>query len=220
MKSPTTFSELKQRAEAIAGLALSDIATQLDCQLETDFNHHKGWVGHLLERILGADAASNMEPDFTQLSIELKTLPLNKQHQPKESTFVCAVPKRMETHWQASCVYRKLAHVLWFPIEADANIPIPQRRLGMPLFWQPNFEEEVQLRQDWQELTEYLMLGQADRLTAKHGQVLQVRPKAAHSRVLNQTIDAQGEVGFIVPRGFYLRTAFTATVLKRGYLHC
>jgi DNA mismatch repair protein MutH len=150
--------------------------------------------------------------------VELKTLPLTLAGQPCESTFVCAIPKIPEAHWQNSLVQRKLATVLWIPILSDQSIPFLQRPIGTSLLWSPSAEQETLLREDWEELTELLMLGKADRLTAQHGRALQVRPKAAHSRILRQDINGDGESVLINPRGFYLRASFTAEIVRENYL--
>jgi DNA mismatch repair protein MutH len=167
----------------------------------------------LLEHALGATAASRPEPDFAQLGIELKTLPLNAQWQPKESTFVCTAKLPGEANWHESNVYQKLKKVLWIPVEADPNLALSQRRIGKPILWQPTAAQEKILQQDWEELMEMLTLGAYQQLTAKIGTYLQLRPKAANSRVLRAMLNTDSEPLLIVPRGFYLRTCFTKQIL-------
>ncbi len=208
---PKTENELLSRADALSGLTLQQLADQLGVTLPINFQHHKGWLGQLLELALGASAGSAAAPDFTMLDIELKTIPINANGKPAESTFVCAVPRKIAVHWHDSLVWCKLKKVLWLPI--DASVEIPKRKIHQAILWQPNQAQEALLQQDWQELTEMLSFGQADQLTAKHGEVLQVRPKAANSRVLKKTIDQHGEDALIVPRGFYLRPSFTAQII-------
>ena len=47
-----------------------------------------------------------------------------------------------------------------------------------------------------------IVLGQVERITARHGEVLQLRPKAANSKALTEAIGAQGEPILTLPRGF------------------
>jgi hypothetical protein len=54
-----------------------------------------------------------------------------------------------------------------------------------------------------------IVLGQVERITARHGEVLQLRPKAANSKALTEAIGAQGEPILTLPRGFYLKKNFT-----------
>ena len=60
---------------------------------------------------------------------------------------------------------------------------------------------------------EYLQFGRVAALTARHGEVLQVRPTAASSRELTEAVSQDGGRFMTNPRGFYLRPAFTANVL-------
>lgn len=104
----------------------------------------------------------------------------------------------------------KLKRVLWVPVEGDRAIPLAERRVGAPLLWSPNEEEDRQLRMDWEELMDLIVLGQVERITARHGEVLQLRPKAANSKALTEAIGARGEPILTLPRGFYLKKNFTA----------
>jgi len=180
--------------------------------------HHKGWVGQLLERSLGATAGSRPEPDFQHIGIELKTLPLNRSGSPKESTFVCAINlSNIESHWEKSLVKHKLSRVLWIPIEADPEISLAARRIGSAILWSPDNDQEPVLRKDWEELMDMISMGELEQITAHQGQYLQVRPKAANTRALTKGIDCKGEEILTLPRGFYLRTSLTNQILNQKY---
>src|SRR5688572_9689354 len=88
---PSTEQVLWQNAQAIAGLSLGYLAQQLGLITPDNLRRDKGWVGQLLEQVLGATAGNEAEADFQHLGIELKTLPLNKEGKPSESTFVNTV---------------------------------------------------------------------------------------------------------------------------------
>lgn len=213
--APQSETELLQRCRAIAGQTLGQLAAQYNIVVPADLRRHKGWVGSLLEKILGADAGSHAQPDFTGLGIELKTLPLAANGLPKESTYVCTVgmTETGELRWQDSWLRRKLAKVLWLPVEADNNIPLAERYIGDGFLWQPDAEQTALLKQDWEELMDTLVLNGQDGLSARQGQVLQIRPKAANSRVLVQAIAEDGSTIQQNPRGFYLRSEFTTQIL-------
>ncbi|MDY6979869.1 MAG: DNA mismatch repair endonuclease MutH [Pseudomonadota bacterium] len=216
---PQTEQILLERTRAIAGLRLADLADALGEPVPADQRRAKGWIGQLLEQALGADATSLPEPDFRQLGVELKSLPLNADGQPRESTYVCTVPMN-DTHqlgWERSWLRLKLQRVLWVPVEADPDVPFAQRRIGTALLWSPTAEEESLLREDWEELMELICLGRWEELSARHGQYLQIRPKAAHSRVLTAAHDSDGNLCQTLPRGFYLRTRFTRRILEHHY---
>ncbi len=213
---PRDEAELLRRAEAIAGLSLGRLAETLGVEVPADLRRRKGWVGALLEAALGADAASLAEPDFRAIGVELKSLPLDAQGRPRESTYVCTVPldRVCSERWEESWLRRKLARVLWLPVEAEPEIPLAERRIGNALLWSPSDEQAALLRRDWEELMEALCLRGPGQLTARMGQMLQVRPKAAHSRVLAPAVDDEGAPTQSNPRGFYLRPAFTRSLLE------
>ncbi len=93
-------------------------------------------------------------------------------------------------------------------MEGERTIPLAARRVGAPLLWSPDEDEERQLRMDWEELMDLIVLGEVERITARHGEVLQLRPKAANSKALTEAIGARGETILTLPRGFYLKKEF------------
>lgn len=213
---PQSEAELMTRANAIAGLSLGDLAAHLSVVLPENLRRAKGLVGQLVELVLGASAGVQAKPDFLEIGVELKTLPLNAKHQPKESTYVCTLPLLPETTtWQQSVVYAKLSRVLWLPVEADSAIPLAKRRLGSPILWSPDAEQEAVLRDDWEEITDYVLHGELDKLDASCGEALHIRPKAMHGKALSWAIDAEGNKVQTLPRGFYLRQRFTGALLAQ-----
>lgn len=216
---PQTLDELLARARAIAGCRLQDLAQQQALRVPSRLLHAKGWIGQLMEQVLGADASSLAEPDFRALGVELKTLPVLANGQPKESTYVCTAPLQSDgqSSWQHSWVRRKLQHVLWVPVEADSAIPPAQRRVGNALLWQPDTRQQAILQQDWEEHMDLILLGRVDEISAHQGTYLQVRPKAADHRTLRASTDIDGNAILTLPRGFYLRSRFTAQILAAHY---
>jgi len=55
--------------------------------------------------------------------------------------------------------------------------------------------------------------GRLAEINAGMGQYLQVRPKAANSKSLCYGFDETGNKVLTLPRGFYLRSTFTASIL-------
>ncbi|WP_371186385.1 DNA mismatch repair endonuclease MutH [Thalassotalea maritima] len=215
MITPATEQQLLTHAQAIAGLTLGQLANKHHVVVPTSLNREKGWIGLLLEKELGAQAGSKPLPDFPELGIELKTLPINRQAKPLETTFVSVAPLTGITGqtWQQSHVRRKLNKVLWVPIISERDIPIADRIVCTPFLWTPNLEEERLLAEDWQELTDMIALGEVEKINATYGQVMQLRPKAANSQAKTQAYDRHGRPFMTLPRGFYLKTQFTQQIL-------
>ena len=216
---PKSETELISRARKLAGLTLNDIAKKFQQKIPSDSRHAKGWIGQLIEISLGATASSLAEPDFQQIGIELKTLPLTQSGNPKESTYVCTVPltNLHEQDWASSWFKRKLQRVLWLPIEADKRIPLAERHIGNAIIWSPGETELMQLQQDWEELMELVCLGKLDQITSHMGRYLQIRPKGANSKSLTTTLDEEGNTIQTLPRGFYLRPEFTQHIIHSNY---
>lgn len=217
--APQSERELLQRAQALAGLTLAEVAQQCQTMIPDNLLREKGWAGQLLELVLGAHSGSKPQPDFVELGIELKTLPISWQGKPLETTFVCVAPLtgQVGLTWHNSGVYQKLKRVLWVPILAEREIAIADRIIGTPFIWSPTAEQASWLQQDWEELMELISLGRVDEINGSFGQYLQLRPKAANSKALTDAIGANGERVQVLPRGFYLKIPFTTALLQHQF---
>lgn len=208
-----------RRARALSGRTLGELARAHGLQAPPDLRRAKGFAGGLLERELGASAGSRGEPDFVALGIELKTLPVDRAGRPRESTFVCtiALSDIGDVEWETSLVKKKLARVLWIPIDGERRILPAERRIGEPLLWSPDADEEAELRFDWEELAGIIGRGDVEQISAHLGKWLQIRPKARDSRARRRGTDEDGAFFATLPRGFYLRARFTARLLQKHY---
>jgi len=217
---PRSAEELVDRASALAGRSLGELAQRFYLRVPTSLTRDKGWIGQLLELALGARAASRPVPDFEHLGIELKTLPVNEDGHPRESTFIGAVPVDTlhELTWETSHVRRKLHRVLWIPVESNPDLPLGGRRIGRPHLWSCDDDPEAEtLREDWEHLAHRIRLGYIDAITARDGKVLQLRPKAADASAARATVGEDGWLVPTLPRGWYLRATFTRRILARHY---
>lgn len=217
---PDSEAKLLAQAQRLAGFTLGELGQMAGLPVPQDLKRDKGWTGILLERWLGASAGSKPEQDFAALGVELKTIPVDNAGRPLETTFVCVAPLTGNSGvvWETSHVRHKLKRVLWIPVEGSREIPLAIRRVGSPLLWSPDEEEERQLRMDWEELMDLIVLGQVESITARHGEVLQLRPKAANSKALTEAVGTEGQRILTLPRGFYLKKNFTRALLARHFL--
>ncbi len=215
---PTTVEELALRAAQLAGKSIGELAQSNGVKLPKNLKTKKGWQGQFLEQCLGADAGNLSKPDFSLIDVELKTLPIDYSGKVKESTYVCVVDinNNLAVQWRESPVYKKLKHVLWIPIAKINGEPLSCSKIATPFFWQMDGSEELLLKSDWENAMELVSLGKIHQLNAKMGQILQVRPKAANSRVLTSSVDESGDPAQTLPRGFYLRPQFTQSLLVKN----
>lgn len=218
--SPVDEAELLARARALAGLTVVEVTERLGVPLPPDPRRAKGFVGQLVERALGGACDNAPAPDFPRLGIELKTLPVDGRGRVRESTFVCTAPiaAAAESEWEGSRVRQKLGRVLWVTVEAEPDVPPGRRRFGASWLWSPADDEEALLRADWEEIMGEIGAGAVETIDARRGVVLQLRPKAADASVRTLAFDADGAPFRAPPRGFYLRSRFTASLVARAGL--
>ncbi len=215
---PRSEDELMLRVRKLAGKTFGQVAADIGETVPTDQRHAKGWLGQLVEACLGATAGSRSVPDFESIGVELKTLPIDATGVPTESTFVCVTPmgEKAGTSWEESPVYRKLKRVLWLPVQA--HIPMLERRIAAGFLWSPDAQEYALLKADWDELMGMVLTGHVDDISGHQGEVLQIRPKAANASAETWGIGVDGGKVRTLPRGFYLRPAFTRAILHKNLM--
>lgn len=215
MRSPTNEAVLLARCQTIEGFSFAQLAHHLGLLIPQNSLQRKGWIGQAVELALGATARNRCAPDFMTLGIELKTLPVNPSGRSAESTFITSIPLLTihQQTWRTSQCFAKLRRVLWVPVEDCPNIAFSHRRIGRAFLWSPSQAQERILENDWSELSFMIGAGQLNELDASMGECLQVRPKAANAKSLCYGFDEVGNKIQTLPRGFYLRARFTATLL-------
>jgi DNA mismatch repair protein MutH len=213
-----TEAELLHEARGFAGRTIEELALAVGCVLPVGPMRDKGFLGRVVERSLGLVQSSLSAADFATLGIELKTLPVARDMQPRESTFVCYVQLAQlpETRWEDSRAAEKLARVLFVPIESEPGIELGQRRIGRPFMWSASAEEDAVLRSDYAELAERVAAGHIERIDARMGRALQLRPKGSKGATRVRISDGDGEPSLVQPRAFYLRASFTAALLQNA----
>lgn len=207
--------ELLDAAQRLAGLSIRELATKLDILPPPNLNRQKGWMGQLIELALNVTAGSKPIPDFPELGIELKTIPIDRSFNPLESTYICTAPL-MFTHdiqWETSHLRNKISEILWLPIIGDKKELFLNKTIGTAILWTPNEIEMEILEKDWNEIMEYIAEGKIATISARFGLALQLRPKAANGQSLTTAIGSKGELIRTRPRGFYLRTSFTKKII-------
>ena len=217
--TPQTTDELLMLCENIAGLNLAELADIANIKMAKNLLTNKGWVGQLIEWHLGATAGSKPEQDFKHLGIELKTIPIDQNGKVLETTFVCSTPLMNTTqlNWENSNICNKLSKVLWVPVQGERNIPLAERVVGSGFLWQADHSQEQLLKNDWNELMEKIALGHIESISAKDGQVVQLRPKAANGKCLTDAFGENGEIIKVRPRGFYLKKTFTQQIINKQF---
>ena len=198
------------------GNSIAELSDKMGVPLPPDSTRGKGFVGALVELCLGATAGSLPEPDFKVLGLELKTMPLDRNLAPVESTFVTHAPLigMHNVRYENSVLYRKLDKVLFVFVEGQRDLPIGQRRILGYTFWTPSAQIRQTLKNDFEELMELVNTGRIEEITAKIGTIIQMRPKSATGKDLTDCIGPNGARMKTRPRGFYLRRSFTRQIVE------
>ncbi|MGN1281205.1 MAG: DNA mismatch repair protein MutH [Succinivibrio sp.] len=216
-KSPKTFEELIANLDSIMGKTIAELAKRAQLPLPISPTHGKGFTGELLEIILGASAQNLPIPDFPELGLELKTIPVNRSLEPLESTFLCHAPLTniRSLTFENSALYSKILRVLFILISAEKNMDFTERKIEGYFFFTPDDNQLKQLRCDFNELYELVKTGCVNQINARLGQIIQMRPKAANGQALTECIGPDGEVIRTRPRGFYMRREFTKKLIEK-----
>ena len=114
--------------------------------------HTKGWPGQIIERELGVETNGARGPDFLELGIELKTVPVDEQLIPRESTAVCQIDPIAIAgdSWDTSYARKKLERVLFVALETRPGQPVAERRVSAVKLWSPSRAEHELLRADFE----------------------------------------------------------------------
>ena len=111
---PIDTEMLLARAKALSGMTLYELAQRSAIPLPAEPKRVKGYIGRLVERALGG-GSSDTRPatDFPELGVELKTLPVDRDGRPRESTFVCHADLKLlaEVEWERSRVCEKASSI-------------------------------------------------------------------------------------------------------------
>lgn len=210
---PKSIEDLMNRANNISGLSIGYLSDSCNISPPKNLKAKKGYIGQVIEIILGASAGNKPIPDFPDLGIELKTIPVDSNMSPIETTYVCTAPIPFrESNFENSVVLKKMSSVLWFPYISAPSIN--DCVLKDPVFWSPTQEQYATLKGDWEILAEMMGLGQFGQISSHIGTALQLRPKAANKKQTISVLDENGDMINIVPKGFYLRKIFTKQIIK------
>ncbi len=218
LSKPLSVQELMLRSNALCGHSVAEVARELNTSIPEDLTRSKGFVGQLLELALGADPQALDRPDFPDLGVELKTIPLSEAGTPVESTFCCSIDMEYadRVSWETSRLRTRLSRVLFIGIDSvKVEAGLGARIIRKVMLWEPNAAEHALLRADWEDLIGFIGAGRGAILNAKKGDVIQVRPKAADSKVRTLSPGSEG-LELSLPLGFYLRAKTTLRLFQRG----
>ncbi len=104
-------------------------------------------------------------------------------------------------------------------INAQRDQDFKDRKVLGYFFYTPSEDDLATLKSDYKELYELVKTGNIDKVNARIGHIIQMRPKGANGKALTQCIGPDGSIIMTRPRGFYIRRSFTTELVRRYLLH-
>ena len=217
--SPKSKNELLKKALGLSGKKITFLHDMFRNKFDIECKCSKGYFGKLVELYLGASASNLPIPDFPNLNIELKTLPLNKKMQVNHHIKVCATsifPNSKNTTWEKSILKLKLSRILWIPFESDKSISFKKRRIGHAFISNLNKYEDL-FKQDYENITNLMLYGKIEKISASTGKYLILKSTSSNKNLLKY-YDIDGKLIFSKLKAFYLKKQFIDNVIHE-YLH-
>lgn len=213
---PKSVAELCARLDNLLGRSVAELSSLAGINTPYNNTSGKGFTGLLLEIFLGANARSLPEPDFIDLGIELKSLPVGFNLSPNEDTYLSMADINPERHipFEHSSLYSKVRDILFVVVLAPRGLKISERRIMGYFFFRPNDEQMKVFKQDYDEFNELILSSRAREITGSLGNYIHMRPKGRKNDATVAIRDENGELTYTYSRGYYLRKSFTKELLN------
>lgn len=213
---PKDKATLIDRLDLIVGRSIGQLATLAQVPIPNSNISGKGFCGQIIELFLGANAHNLSEPDFIDLQIELKTIPVNTDLKPQETTFICSADINPTRYipFENSPLYHKIKHILFVLLLAPKGMDLKERRILGYFFYQPPQAELEKIATDYNEFCELIFSSQARNINGSLGNIIQMRPKAANSNTFTKIRDGQGNTTYASPKGYYFRSSYTTKLIQ------
>ena len=207
--APKTESELISRSDLLTGNKLIEIYKFFGMFFQKKHKSSDGYLGKIMEMYLGASAGNLPIPDFPDLGIELKILPLNRSMLPKKNIKICSTsffPFKKNTLWEKSILRSKLKKILWIPFQSDTSIPFNKRKIYQPFIFKLKKYEKV-IKQDYENIMEFIFLGKVYKYSSSLGKYL-ILGNVSSNKKLTSFFNLDGHLVKSNYIGFYLNKAF------------
>ena len=213
-----TLTPLFEIIKNAKGKTISQIKDQLfindKCKMK------KGASGLIIENLLGIKNNNRDEADIPQIGCEVKILPLqinkNGEVKAKEPTAIqminyCEVAK--ET-WETAKLRSKINLTFWVVYLAKENGKAKKQDDYVIVDYflgHPNNIQNAIFKSDWEEIQEYIIRGDADKLSCSMGTYLEPKTKGTNNKDKTDAPDGKGGTIRARRRAFYYKKNFTNT---------
>lgn len=205
-------------AQGLCGYSVKEVSEALSEPIPKYLKKNKGFIGILLEKILGSNTTNNKScVDFPSLGIELKSIPINELGYPLEDTCICTVPLTQNTGlmWENSYLYQKIKKILWIAVQGSKKILLQDRLFKKAFIWSPSKYETKIVKSDWEILMDKIVLGEFKKISSTDSNVLYIKNKHRNKFSRIKFTDELGNLQLIKPKAFYFKKRFTKILLKK-----
>ena len=206
--------KLKKKCKLIKNKTIKNLLDLNGIKI-TDINiKNKGIFGNLIEKYLNLKKNNKKQLDLNKLNLEIKTIPLNNKNYPKESTFICSIPQKINNIiWEKSWLLKKISNILWIPYQGDKNISFLSKKIYTPFLWKPSKKDKKYLKQDWKNLIKIIYMGGIDELNSSIGLYLHVKSKSSNNKKLINYV-YNNHLLKTTQKGFYFTKKFTKKIIN------
>ncbi|MEN9993741.1 MAG: hypothetical protein RL762_398 [Bacteroidota bacterium] len=166
-----TIDELRNRAESLKDKFISELKPTLDVK-------DKGAIGKIIEEYgFGVKNNSESRPDFHEIGVELKVVPLKQSQKGlsvKERTKVCLINYNqiVESSWETSHAKHKLDHILFVFYHYNKENHLESQIKDYYFFELKNQLEEPIIQTDWHRTKQIVEDGRAHELSESQNKIL------------------------------------------------
>jgi DNA mismatch repair endonuclease MutH len=166
-----TIEELRNRAEFLKGKFISELKPTLDVK-------DKGAIGKIIEEYgFGLKNNSEAQPDFHEVGVELKVVPLKtsgKGLSVKERTKICSINYNLiiDSNWETSNAKHKLDHILFVFYEYNKIVHLNSQIKDFYFFELKTQLAEPIIQLDWKRTKQMVVEGKAHELSESQNKIL------------------------------------------------
>ena len=174
----------------------------------------KGASGLIVENLLGVENNNRDEADLPEIGCEIKILPLqlnrNGDIKAKEPTAIqminyCQVAKEV---WETAKLRTKINITFWVVYLAKENGKVLNQDDYVIVDYFLDHPTATQLevfKKDWEEIQQYIIKGDADKLSCSMGVFIEPKTKGANNQDKTDAPDGKGGLIKVRRRAFYYK---------------
>lgn len=166
-----SLEDLRNRAESLKGKLISELKPTIDVK-------DKGAIGKIIEEYgFGVKNNSESRPDFHEIGVELKVVPLKDSQKGlsvKERTKVCLINYKqiIDSTWDSSHAKHKLDHILFVFYYYNKENHLDSQIKDYYFFELKNQLEEPIILTDWHRTQQFVANGRAHELSESQNKIL------------------------------------------------